>query len=91
MTPTISVILPVYNSGAFLREAIQSILSQTFTDFELIAIDDGSIDASPAILGEYARTDSRLHVYTQPGNRGLVEALNQGLNLARGKFIAYGR
>lgn len=88
MTPTVSVILPVYNSDIFLREAIESILSQTYSDFEVIAIDDGSTDATSTILRKYVKIDSRLHIYTQLENRGLVEALNQGLKLAQGKYIA---
>ena len=86
--PVVSVILPVYNGERFLREAIDSILSQTFRDFELIVIDDGSIDSSPSILAECTRHDKRVHVHMEPRNRGLVDSLNLGLRMAQGKYIA---
>lgn len=87
MNPVISVILPVYNAGEFLKEAIESLLAQTFADFELIAIDDGSTDTSPALLADFAKKDNRLHIHTQP-NHGVAKALNTGLQLAEGKYVA---
>jgi len=86
-TPLISVVLPVYNGEKYLVEAIDSILSQTFVDFELILIDDGSTDGSNRILQKYGNSDARLSVYTRE-NRGLVATLNEGIELARGKWIA---
>jgi glycosyltransferase involved in cell wall biosynthesis len=83
--PTVSVIMPIYNGAAYLRDAIDSLLGQTFSDFDIWAIDDGSKDASPAILASYS--DPRLHVYRQP-NAGQTMALNRGLSLAAGDYIA---
>jgi glycosyltransferase involved in cell wall biosynthesis len=86
-SPRVSVILPVYNAGRYVRAAVQSILDQTFRDFELLAIDDGSTDDSLDILQEMAKEDARLLVHAAP-HRGLVAALNRGLELARGTYIA---
>jgi len=85
--PLISVVLPVYNGEKYLIEAIDSILVQTFVDFELIMIDDGSTDGSYRILQEYENRDARLRVFTRK-NQGLVATLNEGIELARGKWIA---
>ncbi len=86
-TPTVSVVMSVLNGERFLIEAIESILLQTFTDFEFIIINDGSTDGTAAILEGYLKTDPRVRVYHQ-SNRGLVESLNRGCGLARGKYIA---
>lgn len=77
--------MPVWNGEVFLREAINSILSQTFTDFELIVVDDGSTDGTPAILVSYS--DSRLKV-CRLQHAGIVVALNTGIAQARGEWIA---
>jgi len=87
MTPRISVVVPVYNAEAYLAAAVNSILTQTFRDFELIAIDDGATDASAEILDRLAQHDDRMIVVHQP-NGGIVAALNRGLALARGEFVA---
>jgi glycosyltransferase involved in cell wall biosynthesis len=63
-----------YNVERFVREAIESILNQTYTDFELLIINDGSTDGSPAIFEEYARFDNRIRIHTQPGNLGIANA-----------------
>jgi glycosyltransferase involved in cell wall biosynthesis len=84
--PKVTVLLPVYNAAPFLREAIDSILAQAFTDFELLAIDDGSTDGSGAILASY--TDARLRVVRHSENRGLIATLNEGLELATGEYVA---
>lgn len=83
----ISVILPIYNADKFLDEAIKSILSQTFTDFELICINDGSTDNSKDILDFYSSNDSRLKVVSRE-NRGLIYSLNEGIKLAKYDYIA---
>src|SRR5262245_11275387 len=83
--PSVSVVLPVHNGERFLREALDSVLGQTFGDLELIVVDDGSTDSTPSILGLYP--DSRLRVLTLP-HVGLVEALNHGVGQARGRFVA---
>jgi hypothetical protein len=85
--PTVSVVLPVHNGEPYLAEAIDSILGQTFGDFELIAVDDASTDNSRRRLDDAAARDSRVCV-VDGADRGLVGALNLGLSLARGEFIA---
>lgn len=84
-TPHISVILPVYNSAAYLAATIESILAQTLRDFELIVINDGSTDGSADIISSFS--DSRIRYLEQP-NRGLVATLNRGLAEAGGRYIA---
>ena len=86
-SPAISVVLPVYNAEAYVREAVESILAQTFTDFECIIINDGSTDDSGAILRELARRDARIVLVERP-NDGLVSALNEGIKIARAELIA---
>ena len=86
-SPAISVILPVYNAEAYVREAVESILAQSFTDFECIIINDGSNDGSGAILRELAARDARIVLIERP-NGGLVSALNEGIERARADFIA---
>jgi glycosyltransferase involved in cell wall biosynthesis len=85
--PRISCLLPVYNGEEFLEEAIGSILGQTFRDFELVVVDDGSRDTTPAILERLAAADPRLRVIRQE-NGGIVAALNTGLKACRGEYIA---
>lgn len=86
--PSITVLMSVYNGERYLREAIESILNQTFSDFEFMVIDDGSTDKSWPILAEYAEQDSRLVLIRNQENIGLAKSLNKGLALARGKYIA---
>lgn len=85
--PTVSVIMPVYNAGEFLRSTIDSILAQTFTDFEFVIIDDGSTDSSLEILEEYTARDSRIRLISRP-NTGYGIALNEMIELATGKYLA---
>jgi glycosyltransferase involved in cell wall biosynthesis len=85
--PPISVLLAVYNGGRYLRAAVDSILTQTFAEFEFIIIDDGSTDGSSATLAEYAGKDSRIRLVSRP-NKGLTATLNEGLALARGEYVA---
>ena len=87
VTPLISVVLPVYNGEKYLVEAIDSILVQTFPNFELIMIDDGSTDGSKHILRKYERCDPRVRVILRE-NRGLATTLNDSLEIARGEWIA---
>ena len=86
--PQISIIVPVYNVEPYLRKCIDSILAQTFTDFECILIDDGSPDNCPAICDEYAAKDSRIIVIHQK-NAGVSAARNAGLDIARGEWIGF--
>lgn len=83
---SISVILPLYNAQDFVKEAIESVLNQTFRDFELIIINDGSTDNSSAIIDSL--TDKRIVYINNQKNSGLIQALNDGLRIAKGKYIA---
>ena len=85
--PVISVCMPVYNAERYLTEAVDSVLAQTFGDFELIMVDDGSTDGSREILNHYAATDPRVRMIRRP-NIGVTKTLNECLQLARGEFIA---
>lgn len=84
--PAVTVLLAVFNGGPLLRLSIDSVLAQTFADFELLVIDDGSTDATPAILRGY--NDARLRVVVNERNLGLTRSLNRGLAEARGALIA---
>lgn len=88
MLPKVSVVMGVYNGSCYLSESINSILNQTFTDFEFIIIDDGSTDTSWEILTKYAEGDRRIKLYKNDDNIGLTKSLNKGLKLAQGKYIA---
>jgi teichuronic acid biosynthesis glycosyltransferase TuaG len=85
----VSVIMPVYNAGAWLRRSVDSVLEQSHADLELIAIDDGSHDDSLAILDAYARSDTRVRVLRQPCNGGVAAARNAGIAAARGDYVAF--
>jgi Glycosyl transferase family 2 len=85
--PVVSVVMSVFNGERFLEEAVESILNQSYREFEFILINDGSTDRSGEIMESFANKDSRLHVYHQE-NKGFIEALNRGCTLARGKYIA---
>lgn len=87
--PYLSIIVPVYNVRAFLRECIDSVLNQTFEDYELIAINDDSPDGSGAILDEYQAIDSRVNVVHLPQNIGLGPARNEGIQHASGRYIVF--
>ncbi len=86
-SPAISVVLPIYNAAATLSATLESVLGQTYPDFEVLAIDDGSTDGTADILARYAKADSRILVTRTP-NRGIVAALNGALDMARGDYIA---
>ena len=86
--PRISVILPAYNATQYIEQAIESILNQTFADFELIILNDGSTDNTPEIIKRYADADKRIVFVDNKVNQGLIAVLNQGLDMARGEFIA---
>lgn len=85
-SPGISILMPVYNTASYLREAIDSILAQTFEDFELIILDDCSTDESPTILDTYK--DERIVLYRGTKNVGIANVLNVGMDMARGKYVA---
>jgi glycosyltransferase involved in cell wall biosynthesis len=81
------VLLPVYNGERYVGETIESILPQSYLDFEFLIIDDGSVDSTPSILGRYAVRDARIRVLRQ-NNRGVGCALNRGIHGSRGLLIA---
>lgn len=87
-TPFLSVIVPLYNAETYLPQSLDSILSQTFTDFELLLIDDGSTDSSPAICERYAAQDDRIRIYHKE-NGGLVSARQYGFPLAQGEYVTF--
>lgn len=84
----VTVIIPVYNTEQYVRQAVESILSQTLCDLEVIAVDDGSTDHSLEILNELAASDPRLRVISQP-NAGQSAARNHALQLARGEYLYF--
>jgi glycosyltransferase involved in cell wall biosynthesis len=85
--PKVSVIMPVHNGAAFLREAIESILVQTFENFEFVIVDDGSTDETPSMLVEYELRDTRIRIHSQ-AQGGPAAALNRALGLARARYVA---
>lgn len=87
-TTLVSVILPTYNMGMYISRAIDSILSQTLEDFELIVLNDGSSDRTADTLADYARQDQRIIVVNNPKNMGVIYTLNKGLDIAQGTYIA---
>jgi glycosyltransferase involved in cell wall biosynthesis len=87
-TPAVSVVIPAYNAERFLRESLDSVLRQTFSDFELIVVDDGSTDATPEILKQYARLDSRIRTHALLPNGGESAARNFGIQHSHGDLIA---
>ena len=89
-TPKVSVVLPVYNADAYVGEVLVTILEQSFTDFEVIIIDDGSRDASAKVVKRYAKMDERIKCHYQKNRGGdkLGTTLNYGVSLARGELIA---
>lgn len=86
VTPLVSVLMPVYNAEKYLKESIESILSQSFTDFEFIVIDDASTDQSLAIIQSYQ--DERIRLFKNSIRLGIAGTLNNGIQLAKGKYIA---
>ena len=86
--PEITVLMPVYNQQQFLDESIQSILNQSFADFEFIIINDGSDDKSANIINQYGKLDKRIIIINNSENLGISGALNIGIKNTKGKYIA---
>jgi glycosyltransferase involved in cell wall biosynthesis len=80
--------MPVYNGQRYVDEAIASVVGQDYPDFEFVIVDDGSTDGTPAILAAWARRDSRIVLVRSPRNEGISAALNRGLAVARGEYVA---
>ncbi len=86
MLPLVSILLPAYNSESYIKQTIDSILQQTYAEFELLIINDGSTDNTSNIIDSY--TDKRIQYIKNNGNQGLIFTLNKGIELAKGKYIA---
>lgn len=87
--PVVSIIVPVYNTEQYVGRCIQSILLQSFTDFELILIDDGSKDDSGKICEEYANSNDKIRVFHNERNRGVSFSRNVGIQNSLGKYIIF--
>ena len=85
--PVISVLMPVFNCEAYVAEAVDSVLAQTFRDYEFLIVDDGSTDRSGRLLEDFATRDQRIRLISRP-NTGITRALNEMIGLARGKYLA---
>lgn len=86
--PTVTVFIPAYNASRYLQETLNSVLDQSFSDFELLVVDDGSTDDTPRMLDEFCRQDPRVRVVTNERNKGRPATRNVGLRLARGRYLA---
>ena len=86
--PRISIVMPVYNAGLYLKDSISDILNQTYENFELICVDDGSTDQSLKVIEYFAQQDNRIRIITQE-NAGAGAARNRGMELAQGKYIMF--
>lgn len=89
MQPLISIVLPIYNGEKYMRQSIDSVISQTFTNWELLIVDDGSTDQTAAIAQEYECMDARIHYYKNPHNMRLPRTLNRGFSLAKGDYLTW--
>ena len=88
MTPVISIIVAVYKAESCLRRCVDSLLAQTFQDYEILLVDDGSPDRSGEICDEYARKDNRVRVFHKE-NGGVASARQCGMNNARGEYVIH--
>jgi glycosyltransferase involved in cell wall biosynthesis len=86
--PLVSVIIPTHNGARYIRKAIENVLVQDYQNIEIIAINDGSKDETPAILAEFSRKDQRIKIITNETNLGFVKTLNKGIAVSRGRYIA---
>jgi glycosyltransferase involved in cell wall biosynthesis len=89
MTPKVSIVIPVYKAERYLRKCVESVLAQTFTDFECILVDDKSPDSSGAICEEYAAKDDRVRVIRNRSNQGASLARKTGLSAAKGEYVQF--
>jgi glycosyltransferase involved in cell wall biosynthesis len=86
--PKVSVVMPVYNTGKFLRETIESVLNQTLKEIELIIVNDASKDNSLEIIREYAKKDKRIVLVNHSKNKGVSKSMNDGIKKSKGKYVA---
>lgn len=89
MCKLVSIILPIYNGEKYMRESIDSIIAQTYTNWELLIMDDGSTDHTAEICAKYTDKDSRIHYYKNPQNMRLPRTLNRGFSLAEGVYLTW--
>lgn len=89
MTPEVSVIVPIYNVERYLRRCVDSVIAQTYSNWELLCVDDNSPDGCAKLLAEYAGNDERIRVLSRRTNGGLSGARNMGMAHARGKYISF--
>ena len=87
--PLVSIVMPLYNSEKYIESTLKSILNQTYKNFELIIIDDGSKDSGSDIIKEYLKSDSRIKYYRNKKNSGVSYSRNRGIELSEGKWIAF--
>lgn len=86
--PKVSVVMPLYNAEAYVKKTIDSILQQTYSDFEIIVVNDASTDRSAEIVKEMSENDSRIRLYSNEQNKGIAYTRNRAIELSQGKFIA---
>ncbi|MDL2264618.1 glycosyltransferase family 2 protein [Synergistaceae bacterium OttesenSCG-928-I11] len=86
---TVSIVLPTYNGERYIRTAIESIINQSFEDWELIIVNDGSTDCTEAIINEYKSQDDRIVIITNEVNKNLPASLNAGFSVSRGKYLTW--
>ena len=86
--PLVSVVMPVYNRERLVGRAIESILNQTYKNFEFIIVEDGSTDGTPRVLQNYARKDARIKILSNQQNQGIPFSRQRGLDAAKGKYVA---
>lgn len=88
MRPLVSVVMPSYNSEKYIPEAIHSVIAQTYENWELLIIDDGSTDSTANIVKQFSDIDSRITLYSNSKNMGVALTRNKGMDLAKGSWIA---
>lgn len=88
VAPRVSVLLPCYNAERYLPQCLDSLLAQAYRDFEIVAIDDGSEDATPRLLAEYSARDPRIRVSRNESNLGIIRTLNRGIDQSKGAYVA---
>ena len=86
--PLVTIAIPIYNAEKFLQYAVQSVLNQTYTNWELLLMEDGSTDSTLPICCEYVKRDKRISLIRDGINRGLIYRLNESIQLAKGKYYA---
>lgn len=89
MSDLISIVLPIYNGEKYMRQSIESVIGQSYSNWELLILDDGSTDNTAAIALEYEAKDSRIHYYKNPQNMRLPRTLNRGFSLAKGTYLTW--